>query len=57
MDIDPSKLPYTEVQIQLQLLEHAGALSGDDLAFQRRLEARAHELVQAKLSQSFDAAD
>ena len=59
MDIDPSKLPYMEVQIQLQILEHIaakGPLSQGDLAFQRQLEARDHELVQAKLSESFDAA-
>jgi len=59
MDIDPSKLPYMEVQIQLQILEHIaqkGPLEGGDLELQRQLEARDHELVQAKLSQSFDAA-
>lgn len=57
MHDDPSKLPYMEVLIQLQMLEHArSALSEDDLAFQRQLEARDRELVQAKLAQSFDAA-
>ena len=52
-------LPYLEVQVQLQLLEHAaqkGPLSKSDLAFERQPEARDHELVQAKLAQSFDDA-
>lgn len=59
MALDASKLPYMEVQIQLQILEHIaqkGPLCDADLAFERQLEARDHEIVQAKLSQKFDAA-
>jgi hypothetical protein len=59
MEIDPSKLPYMEVQIQLQILEHIaekGPLSQGDLALQHHLEAHDTELVQAKLSAKFDAA-
>lgn len=59
MAIDASKLPYMEVQIQLQILEHIaqkGPLEGGDLELERQLEARDHELVQTKLIESFDAA-
>jgi hypothetical protein len=58
-DDDVSKLPYMEVQYQLQILEHIadkGPLSQGDLALQRLLEARERDLVQAKLSQGFDGA-
>ena len=59
MAIDASNLLYMEAQIQLQILEHIAQkapLSNGDVALQRQLESRDHELVQAKLSQAFDAA-
>jgi hypothetical protein len=59
MDDDVSKLPYMEVQHQLQILEHIaqkGPLSQDDLTLQRELEAREQDLILAKRTQSFEAA-
>src|SRR5580693_5253725 len=59
MDDDVSKLPYMEVQHQLQILEHIaqkGPLSQGDLALQRELEAREQDLILAKRTQSFETA-
>ncbi|MGD1094306.1 MAG: hypothetical protein ABSB35_20250 [Bryobacteraceae bacterium] len=60
MDDKPiSELDYMEVQVQFQLLEHIAdkrPLSKGNLALQRELEAREKDLVQAKISQAFDAA-
>jgi len=59
MDDDVSKLPYMEVQYQLQILEHIAQkspLSQGDLALQRELEAREKDLILAKRTQGFEAA-